>query len=463
MPRLLTEKNGRLRTGLVAILLFSILIASAGFLFELKKPMESAMVAVKHVFEPQIDEAKKAIPEPVKRVVKKVVKAVAESKAVTEKKELVPPVKIAGKKADAPNSGGELPKKPIQELARNAEKETSKKPGAKPVKPEDSDQTRPRETVKAKPLVAKKPEDAVQTDPPDSPEIQLDVSDQLKRVIAWGEPEKDDPKVDLTAGMNRLLKKETDTKRSAVQLNAKPLDDAIKKKMDDQPKEISIAKDPLLPKRPIVSKSPDHLGSNREERSITLPSKEYLRLFRKWRTVGAGSENGGKVPLRVENLRSAYALFQMKPVAIVGKRLHYDLTDRTRIPEASLAEYSTTVFHVDDPWDKWGDSLSESGIRESDTLEVRYYMYDFVKNAIYTRAHQAAAWSKETGRIKADTKLSEIDVLGRVFVIKQQGGGRFGVFVPIALDIAGGQTIPIDPACFAGQPDVRALQTAGLL
>jgi len=463
MPRLLTEKNGRLRTGLVAILLFSILIASAVFLFELKKPMESAMVAVKHVFEPQIDEAKKAIPEPVKRVVKKVVKAVAESKVVTEKKEPAPPEKIAGKKADAPNSGGELPKKPIQELARNAEKETFKKPGAKPVKPEDSDQTRPRETVKAKPLVAKKPEDAVQTDPPDSPEIQLDVSDQLKRVIAWGEPEKDDPKVDLTAGMNRLLKKETDTKRSAVQLNAKPLDDAIKKKMDDQPKEISIAKDPLLPKTPIASKSPDHLSANREERSITLPSKEYLKLFRKWRTVGAGSENGGKVPLRVENLRSAYALFQMKPVAIVGKRLHYDLTDRTRIPEASLAEYSTTVFHVDDPWDKWGDSLSESGIRESDTLEVRYYMYDFVKNAIYTRAHQAAAWSKETGRIKADTKLSEIDVLGRVFVIKQQGGGRFGVFVPIALDIAGGQTIPIDPACFAGQPDVRALQTAGLL
>ena len=90
-------------------------------------------------------------------------------------------------------------------------------------------------------------------------------------------------------------------------------------------------------------------------------------------------------------------------------------------------------------------------------------MYDFVKNAIYKRAHQAAAWSKETGRIKADTTLSEIDVLGRVFVIKQQGGGQFGVFVPIALDVAGGQTVPIDPTCFAGQPDVRALQTAGLL
>jgi len=463
MPRLLTEKNGRLRTGLVAILLFAILIASAVFLFKLKKPMESAMVAVKHVFEPQIDEAKKAIPEPVKRVVKKVVKAVADSKVVTKKKESAPPVKIAGKKADAPNSGGQLPKRPVQELAKNEEKESSKKPDAKPVKPENSDQIRPRETVKAKPVVVKRPEDAVQKDTPDSPEIQLDVSDQLKRVIAWGEPEKDDPKIDLTAGMNRLLKEESDTKRSAVQITAKPLDDAIKKKRDDQPKEIGIAKNPVVPETPIVSKSPDHLRANREERSITLPSKEYLKLFRKWRTVGAGSENGGKVPLRVENLRSAYALFQMKPVAIVGKRLHYDLTDRTRIPEASLAEYSTTVFHVDDPWNKWGDSLSEAGIRESDTLEVRYYMYDFVKNAIYTRAHQAATWSKETGRIKADTKLSEIDVLGRVFVIKQQGGGRFGVFVPIALDIAGGQTIPIDPACFADQPDVRALRIAGLL
>jgi hypothetical protein len=56
-----------------------------------------------------------------------------------------------------------------------------------------------------------------------------------------------------------------------------------------------------------------------------------------------------------------------------------------------------------------------------------------------------------------------VDVLGRAFVIKQQGGGRFGVFVPVSLDTIDGQTIPIDPICFADQPDVQALQTAGLL
>lgn len=463
MARLLTKKNGRLRTGRVALLLFTILIACAAMLFEFRQPMDSALVAVKHVFEPQVEEAEKAIPEPVKRIVKSAAKAVADSQVLSEKSESPPPSKIAGKKADAPDSGGRLPEKPIPDPVPDKKKEIAEKPVSAPIQSENPDQTRPLETVETKRVVAEKPEKEVQSDTPDSPEIRLDVSDQLKRVTAWGEPEKDDPEIDLTASLNRLLQEEKVTKRADVQIDAKPLEGLLKKETGDQSQETSVTKNPGVPKTPGIPKSPDHLGANIQERSITVSSKDYLKLFRQWRAVGAGSENGGTVPLRVENLKSAYTLFQMKPVAVVGKRLHYDLSDGTRIPEASLAEYSTTVFRVDDPWNKWGDGLSEAGIRESDTLEVRYYMYDFVKNAIYTRAHQAVAWCKGTGRIKADTKLSEIDVLGRVFVIKQQGGGRFGVFVPVSLDIAGGQIVPIDPSCFSDQPDVRALQNAGLV
>jgi hypothetical protein len=153
----------------------------------------------------------------------------------------------------------------------------------------------------------------------------------------------------------------------------------------------------------------------------------------------------------------------MKPVAVLRGNIFIDLTDGTRLPERALDEYSSTVFLVEGPWDKWEDALKSAGVRQSDKFEVRYYMYDFIKNAIFTRANQAFDWLKAQGRIGRDVKPDGVDILGRAYVIKRQEGGRFGVFVPVSVSVRDGRVVSIDPACFAGQADIAALRTAGLL
>jgi hypothetical protein len=90
-------------------------------------------------------------------------------------------------------------------------------------------------------------------------------------------------------------------------------------------------------------------------------------------------------------------------------------------------------------------------------------MYSFIRSAIFARAYQAYAWCKETGRIKGNVSSAEVDVLGRAYVIRKPGGGKFGVFVPVSLATPDGSTILIDPACFGDQPDIQAITSAGLL
>ena len=362
MARLLTYKDGRLRTGRVAMLLFFLMVTGAALLFEFRQSMDDVLVSVKHVFKPKIQQAKKALPEPVKQIVKRAAKAVADASPAIKEIEPQSDGNIAGGEKDAPNSGGLQSEKPKQNQESGLKEKT---PGrrtadADSIKPEDTAPAKSKAVAETQPEVPDSLKEASLKEIPRQPEVQLDVSDQMKRMTAGSESEKKDEEIDLTTGLSRLLQDKKDTKRDDVQIDPKPLKALLKKEVKDQPQKTSIPQ------------GPDHLGANVKERSVTVSSEQYLKLFQDWRTVGSGSENGHKVPLRVENLKSAYSLFQMKPVAVVGKRLHFDLSDGTRIPESSLAEYSTTVFRVDDPWEKWGDGLSEAGIRESDTLEVRY-------------------------------------------------------------------------------------------
>jgi len=153
----------------------------------------------------------------------------------------------------------------------------------------------------------------------------------------------------------------------------------------------------------------------------------------------------------------------MKPVAVVRNKIFIDLTDGTTMPEQALEDYSSTVFLVDTPWAKWEEALAAAGIRPTDDIEVRYYMYDFVRNAIFTRANAAFNWLKEQGHIRQDAAPGGVDVFARAYVIKQQGGGCFGVFIPVSVDTGDGRSVAIDPACFAGQTDIETLRTAGLL
>jgi hypothetical protein len=198
-------------------------------------------------------------------------------------------------------------------------------------------------------------------------------------------------------------------------------------------------------------------------KEITVDHQQYMKLFHSWRTSGNGAKDTKKIPLRVENLRNTFALFQMKPIAVINGHAFLDLTDGTRVTEQSLDEYSTTVFQVRRPRDTWREALTAAGIGQKDRVEIRYYMYDFVRNAIYNRANQAVSWCKDQGLIQGDLPASDIDVLGRAYVINQHGWGRFGVVVPVSIDIKDGKTVAVDPICLRGQPDVEVLLNAGLL
>ena len=153
----------------------------------------------------------------------------------------------------------------------------------------------------------------------------------------------------------------------------------------------------------------------------------------------------------------------MKPVAVVNGSKYIDLTDGSRLSPEGLKNYCSTAFQVNDPWEKWGRELTKSGINEKERLEVRYYMYSFIRDAIYKRVQQAFSWSKQKGLIDPSTSESDVDVLGRTFVINRHGGGRFGVFVPLEINTAAGQRVAVDPSSFNDQPDVQALMVAGVL
>ena len=205
-------------------------------------------------------------------------------------------------------------------------------------------------------------------------------------------------------------------------------------------------------------------GKPAEPKSITVEKKEYAALNRAWRSVGEGEKDDNRlIPLRIENLRSAYNFLQMKAVAILSNNVCFDLSDGSRIPAASLDRFSSIVMRVDDPWQKWGPELRQAGLRPGQSFKVRYYLYDFVRRSIYARVNQAYNWTLAKGLLKAGTQPADIDILGRAYVVKRSGGGSFGVFVPLSVATRDGHTVEVDPLCFNNAPDIAALYAAGII
>jgi hypothetical protein len=298
------------------------------------------------------------------------------------------------------------------------------------------------------------------TDSPASKEESLDISGKLRAIRgkSLSEPETGDKNPG-----NRLM----DDQRMAALMSGKderPKDSESRRdngKLLPQGGALPAAKSPEPAKKPALDLKP---RADREDNGVTLEPKQYMSVFRQWRAGGSTSGEGKRVPLRVENLRQVYRLFQMKPVAVINKERFLDLQDGSQIFENSLNSYSKTVFLVEDAWSKWGEALKAARIRSDDHVEVRYYMYAFVENAIFARANKAFDWCKQTGLIPADTKPGQVDILGRAYSINRQGGGRFGVFVPIRIDIPAGGSVKIDPAaCFPDELDIRALTSSGML
>lgn len=210
----------------------------------------------------------------------------------------------------------------------------------------------------------------------------------------------------------------------------------------------------------------DKMVEDRSQKErLTLSSKEYFDAYNQWQAQGQRLDKDKKpVPLRIQHLETVYDLFQMKVVALKNKTPHTDLGDGSRVAGPSLSEFSTTCFVVSNPWEKWGKALEDSGFNKKDDLQVRYYTYEFVRNAIYARAMTAFEWSLEKKGLPLTTDPSRADVLGDVYAVHKDGGGRFGVFVPRRVDFQSQESVEIDvPACFEGQKDIEALVKAGLL
>ena len=463
MAGLFTKKDGRLKTGRVAIVVFAGLLMALGMIFKLNSSVDHALLAVKHVFEPAAAQPAKE-KTPIKKALARVKSAKdkeAEQKVAqlpdetqTEEKKKVDPAPEEAIRANGKLAAVGLEvKSPAPEkldAKQEVEKtlaETAKKPPSDVPKHDEGSPVRKEASAWEK-------IDRILTKQSKSPpEQKMVVSDKAETdgSIVFD-------KTALAKIARKSSEKKTEEQKSkTINLSEKlnRLAAASKQPIERNRSEFSK---PIagLPKKTFLDAKPD-------KREITVDKKQYKALFHSWRIAGKGGKGEEKTPLRVENLRNTYDLFQMKPVAVIRGNAFLDLSDGTRVPEKSLEEYSSTVFLVDRPWDKWGKALTAAGIRHGDRFEVRYYMYDFIKTAIYARVNQAFSWCSDTGLIPEDLPAGAVDVLGRAYVINRQGGGRFGVFVPVSLDTKAGRTVAVDPACFSGQPDVETLREAGIL
>jgi hypothetical protein len=463
MAGFLTYTNGQLKTSRVAALVFTALLTVLALVFYINKSIDYSLVAVTHVFEPEASDMVEKPP------------------ATSRNTELSEPEKPKTAEhtptmdsRDAPERAREAKRLPgIQKRAERAPPETAF--------PVNAEQNVKEQEVKMEKDHVK----AADTVPPDDPHPPRTENTETTKSKA----QRDRP----VKSMNRHEETAKQEKSSpGTRETISPVDD-----LPDVPAKIALPSlqekvpeaEPLSSSIDIAEKvhrltakddRPRHhdlphrsqavetanlpvFDTSHGVKEITVDHQQYMKLFHSWRTSGNGAKDTKKIPLRVENLRNTFALFQMKPIAVINGHAFLDLTDGTRVTEQSLDEYSTTVFQVRRPRDTWREALTAAGIGQKDRVEIRYYMYDFVRNAIYNRANQAVSWCKDQGLIQGDLPASDIDVLGRAYVINQHGGGRFGVVVPVSIDIKDGKTVAVDPICLRGQPDVEVLLNAGLL
>jgi hypothetical protein len=216
---------------------------------------------------------------------------------------------------------------------------------------------------------------------------------------------------------------------------------------------------------PAATPNPDaKAGVSGTPPEITVSKDQYYKLHKAWRQAGKSDRNPDRlIPLRIENLRQAYNFLQMKPVVLRSDGSCIDLSDGRHLPPASLDRFSAIVIRVSEPWEKWGTELKRAGLRPGDKFEVRYYLYDFVRRALYARVNQAYDWARQRGLLASATRPDEVDVLGRAYVVSRSGGGSFGVFVPRFLSTRNGRTVKIDPQAFGPAPEVAALRQAGVI
>ncbi|MBN2705710.1 MAG: hypothetical protein JXR89_04630 [Deltaproteobacteria bacterium] len=447
MHSFFVHDNGRLKTDRVSLVFFLVLIGVCGLLFQLHRPVDEAVVVIRHLFTPE-KMAPERKPVPVKEelpVETQVFESKPEFSPELQSNKPLPPTEKIEKKGPEnlvattaatvpevkPDSKGEETSLVVAgEVLLN---EAKKKVENEILDPAPEGLDRKTETVAdlhSRNLVA--------ADPGKVADRLLSASDRLQLQSYTESPVKKDfpnlPEDDLQ-------KIRSDKSRASLQ-TAEKKPSSIKMEKQSLP---SQTKTTALPK-------------------LNLDRNKYTELHQAWRKEGEKDRSPQQIiPLRIENLRESYSFLQMKAVALLNDGRCLDLHDGSLIPAATLDSFSDTVIVVDDPWQKWGSELKRAGLYPEQLSAVRYYLYDFVKRAIYTRVNQAFTWSLEKGLLDAGVKPEEVDILGRTFVLEGPGGGAFGVFVPLSLATRNGRNIELDPCSFCNAPDIAALHAAGLI
>ncbi len=538
MRKHLWQNDGRLKTGRISLIFFLCLLLGLGLLFNLQKPVDKALVVVKHIFiakpesrsaapaakpekpavKPQakvVKNEKKVLkpeettpqpkPVPVKTVEAEPVKnkvspPAAPDKAQTARKtqtaqklQAEPKVQTVRKARTEPKAQKTVRQEPTEKPAVTAAAETENRKIAKsreltPAAAEKKSPAAPAAAVKpaarevktvakVNPRLPKEPaaeKPALTPSPADILPEELVVAPPLLQApdLPAASPANPPAVTLLTKAQLRVLQTGPAPAAKAVKKSVKTVKFAPIKPLKVRKTSATAAVKPVIiaknsSKFKAVSTKikakpePVKVGATS---GITVAKKEYKKLHHAWRAAGHSEKDDDHIiPLQIENLRAAYDLLQMKAVVIRADDSCIDLADGSRIPQAALDRFSTTVLQVKDPWQKWGPQLKAAGLRPGQKFQVRYYLYDFVSRSIYARVNQAYRWSLAQGLIQAETRPDEVDVLGRTFVIKRAGGGAFGVFVPLSLETGTGRKVAIDPVCFGNAPDINALRSAGLI
>ncbi len=512
MRGIIKYDNGRLKTGRVSLLVFLCLVLGLGLLFRMHKPVDKAIVVVRHIFAANPEaETKKSPPkesekptppsqqEPIKLADNASTKDLEKIKE--KSKELPPKTSPAQaemlnddlQKSESPDEKGsqstmkaaKTPEPALKEIAARADDQAieSRVVQGQPEKPIATKLTSPEPLPAPLPKELKKT--ATQQPENDPSQVMSEVletmnekniSTQIKMepeelVVdfqqEWHESVKPEAqRVSLMSEANRQRIRENLSKNDSSTAPTKSSQFTAVKIASKKVREADVKPEKKLGRSALKATIAKTYTSAKQmnAKSITVEKQEYAVLHRAWRDVGEGQkENDRLIPLRIENLRSAYNFLQMKAVVIMSDNSCLDLSDGSRIPTASLDRFSSTVMRIDDPWQKWGVELRRAGLRPGQSFEIRYYLYDFVRRSIYARVNQAYNWSINKGLVKAGTKPADIDVLGRAYVVKRSGGGSFGVFVPLSIATRDGRSINIDPLCFNNAPDVAALHAAGVI
>jgi hypothetical protein len=512
MRNLIIHPDGRLKTGRLSLILFISLLCGLSLLFYLQKPVDKAVVVVRHIFtapqpqkksEPKKPEIKKtAAAKPVKVKKAAPVKKTAPRPLTTAKKS--PADKAEPAPAPAPPAPPRERVKVVKELPVSAKKtasleKTPEKPAApaaaekpgrlvKKAKKIDRPETaaaekssagarrvelpvKPLKTVSAR---AAEPAEEVKAQPEKLISEELVTDLQHSWSAADENPHKATPLMSAAA-LSQLEKRYAGTGDETPEKSRSKPAAKIDFKLPGFTRPAAEAPSPSVKKNPATTLPSSLSGAvspaPRPEKevsgqppAITVARSEYYKLNQAWRKAGEGKDkNDAIIPLRIENLRSAYNFLQMKPVVIRPDGTCIDLADGRRIPPQSLDRFSATVIEVNDPWEKWGRELSRAGLKPGQKFKVRYYLYDFVRRSVYARVNQAYEWARKQGLIPAATRPSDVDVLGRAYVVKRDGGGAFGVFVPLQMSSRDGRTIRIDPVAFNRAPEIAALRQAGMI